>query len=117
MGHCSVRNSTYSDERWQYFVKADGAGALRANRFICLNYVESSAIAVSTLNAADEPILSGENMTGFSSLTAHDMDDKIPHRLFLLPIHPERLSFDYGCIYPDLDNTRVLESDCHFKVV
>jgi hypothetical protein len=116
-GHCSVRNSsTYAHDRWQYYVNARGGlGSLKANRFICLNYVDSTAIAVSALNSENQPLLSGANLNGFTSLAAiTELENEKVDRIFLIPIHPERIEFTYRCIVPDLDNTRVLEKECNF---
>lgn len=117
MGHCSIRNNCiYSEQRWNYYVKADvGVGGLKANRFVCLNYVDSSAIAVSALNSDDEPILSGEISTSFTSPCSIQTLNKIVDKIFLIPIHPERLNFEYRSIFPDIDNTRLVEPDCIFR--
>jgi hypothetical protein len=115
--HCSVRNScTYGRDRWQYYVNAQGGlGSLKANRYICLNYVDSTAIAVSALNSDNQPLLSGANLNGFTSLQAiTELENEKVDKIYLLPIHPERLEFVYRCIVPDLDNTRILEAECNF---
>jgi hypothetical protein len=45
MGHCTTRDAIYSDKRWQHWVDPN-ANPSSCKTFVCLNYVDSTAIAV-----------------------------------------------------------------------
>jgi hypothetical protein len=45
MGHCSLRACSYSDKRWQHWVDP-AVQPKRVDTFVCLNYIDSTAIGV-----------------------------------------------------------------------
>jgi hypothetical protein len=121
IAHCALRKGIYVDKRWQHKVKIDG-GLLR-DRFVCLNYVDSSPIVSSAFNSVGKVLLRRGDLSSFTanSLPNTDCyaapDNNILKTLYLIPIRPERLSLTYDTVIRDNDHTLVLEKDCIFRDV
>jgi hypothetical protein len=74
------------------------------------NFVHFSAIT-----AEGKPMLSSDDSTSFTPvagtlkhLYAYGAKNVLS-QLFLIPLHPERLSFQYGNVFEDEDGTKVFE--------
>lgn len=87
----------------------------KLNSFVCLNYVDSTAFLVSALDVNSRPIYKAET---YSSRNLQNNKDKmvisttsVLHRLYVIPMHPERMSFEYASIdlNKDVDATKVFE--------
>ncbi len=121
IGHCHLRESTYSAERWQHFVKPEQSAC--SDKFVCLNYIDSTAVAVCALNATSKVMFSSEDATSFTPLATATRDancyaqpnERVLDRLFLIPIHPERLKMEYGNVFEDVDNTRVWDNSLRLR--
>ncbi len=85
-------------------------------RFICLNYVNSTAIALSALDARDFPLLKSDYMASFTrAFTDNTKNIYAPHdailsSLYLIELHPERVGFDYDEVLEDKDGTKRQET-------
>jgi hypothetical protein len=119
IAHCALRDGIYSDKRWQHCV--DVRGALCSDRFVCLNYVDSSPIVSSAFNSDGKVLLRTGDMSAFTATSlpnphcyAASFNNILAH-LYLIPIKPERLSVTYDTVLRDADHTLVLEADCCFK--
>ncbi len=119
LAHCALRDGIYSDKRWQY--RVDVRGAMCVDRFVCLNYVDSSPIVSSGFNSDKKVLLRTGDMSAFTASSIPNPECyALPHNnilshLYLIPIKPERLSVTYDTVLRDADHTLVLENDCHFK--
>ncbi len=121
IGNCHLRDAQYSPERFQHYVKPERG--VCHDRYVCLNYIDSTAVAVCALNANSKVMFSSEDATSFTPLATATRDancyaqpnDRVLHRLFLIPIHPERLSIEYGNIFDDLDHTRVWDNSLRLR--
>ncbi len=122
VGHCVQRKPTYSDKRWQHFVHPT-KGVYKADSFVCLNYVDSTAIAVCALNATSKVMFTSHDTTSFTPVAtqqneryyAKGIEEEILAQLFLIPIHPERLNIEYGDVFADKDGTRVWEDSLRLR--
>ena len=81
-------------------------------RFICLNYVNSTAIALSALDSNDLPLLRSNYMTSFTraftdnTKGVYSSPDATLSSLYLIELHPERVKFEYDNILQDKDGTK-----------
>jgi hypothetical protein len=115
IGHCHVRTAFHSEKRWHHYVKP--VGAVESDQFVCLNYVDSTAIGICAVNVNNKVMFSSEDATSFTPLATATKDancyaqpnDMVLHRLYLIPLHPERLSIQYRNVIDDEDGTRVWE--------
>jgi hypothetical protein len=117
IGHCHLRKAFHSEERWMHYVKP--VGAVCNDQFVCLNYVDSTAIGLCAVNVNNKVMFSSEDATSFTPLATATRDancyaqpnDMKLNRLYLIPLHPERLSIEYGNVLEDEDRTRVWDNN------
>jgi hypothetical protein len=113
VAHCALRDGLYSDKRWQHSVNVDEA--IAHDRFVCLNYVDSSPIVSSAFNSAGKVLHRKGDMSAFAATSIPHpecyaaADNNILAHLYLIPIKPERLSFAYDNVLLDSDHTLVFE--------
>jgi hypothetical protein len=117
IGNCHLRQGFYSEERWQHYVKP--FGSVCSDQFVCLNYLDSTALGLCAVNVNNKVMFSSEDATSFTPLATATRDancyaqpdDMVLNRLYLIPLHPERLSIEYGNVFDDEDGTRVWEAN------
>jgi hypothetical protein len=117
IGNCHLRQGFYSEERWQHYVKP--VGSVCSDQFVCLNYLDSTALGLCAVNVNNKVMFSSEDATSFTPLATATRDancyaqpdDMVLNRLYLIPLHPERLSIEYGNVFDDEDGTRVWEDN------
>ncbi len=122
IGHCVQRKPVYSEKRWQHFVKP-AVGIVKADSFVCLNYIDSTAIAVCALNKDSKVMFTSHDTTSFTPTAtqqnehcyAKGVEEQKLAQLFLIPIHPERLNIEYGDVFTDKDGTRVWENSLRLR--
>jgi uncharacterized membrane protein YgcG len=124
MGHCHLRDAVYDKQKWQHFVKPGPVGGgvsgmgVCHEKFICLNYVDSTAVAVCGVNENNKVLFSSDDITNFTPLATVSTDancyaqptDHVLDRLFLIPLHPERMHMVYENVFDDIDGTRVWDN-------
>ncbi len=113
VAHCALRDGLYSDKRWQHSVNVDEV--IAHDRFVCLNYIDSSPIVSSAFNSAGKVLHRKGDMSAFVATSIPHpecyaaADNNILAHLYLIPIKPERLSFAYDNVLLDSDHTLVFE--------
>ena len=99
---------------------ANGKEPAAKKNFVCLNYVQSTAIGVSALSKVDGklvPHLSSQNFSSFTRAYT-DLNKSVYaplnaklHSIYLIKLHPERVNFEYASILKDKDGTKTREPD------
>jgi hypothetical protein len=109
-GNVVIRNTSYNKHRRHYHISP--IGSLNGDRkFVCLNNVCSTAIAVSVLDKNDVPLLHGSRVNNMAWARETDYiklapASAAPHVLYFLELHPHRVSYQYRSIEEDLDGTK-----------
>jgi hypothetical protein len=113
VAHCALRDGLYSDKRWQHSVNVNEA--IEHDRFVCLNYVDSSPIVSSAFNSAGKVLHRKGDLSAFTATSIPHPecyaaeDNNILAHLYLIPIRPERLSLNYDNVLRDEDHTLLFE--------
>eukprot|EP01034_Spumella_vulgaris_P023908 gene23908-30186_t len=126
----TFRKVKYDNERRHFHLDATSLQNLGvAQKFICVNYIDSTSVAVSPvatyqvrtdsgrLKTKLKPMLKPDGVQSFilySKVSSASKDCYAPrearlHALYLLELHPERVSFRYGNILEDTDGTKLWE--------
>ncbi len=114
LANCALRDGVYDEKRWQHSVSIID-DSLCPDRFVCLNYVDSSPIVSSAFNSAGKVLHRKGDMSAFTATSIPNPecyaapDNNILAQLYLIPIRPERLSLTYENILRDSDHTLVFE--------
>jgi hypothetical protein len=121
----TFRKAEYSEKRRHYSINAlTNANEVYGEKFICVNYIDSTALAVSPLCKSQHdnivrPMLKPVGVASFIASTdaARATDGVYARRnsaiteLFMIELHPERKFFKYDNILTDLDGTKVWEKN------
>jgi hypothetical protein len=143
----TLRRTKYNARRRHFSIPATWMGyQAKAQRFISVNYIDSTSIGVSAiskraLNAEEtkklkgkkgkekqketdsiaqrlySPMLKPEGAQSFIQFTdaskqssgSYAKQDAAIHELFMIELHPERVTYRYDCICPDSDGTKLWE--------
>ncbi len=81
--------------------------------FVCLNYVDSTSLAVSALDNVELPVFKSETYNSCSWTMGRDKinlsSSGVVDKLYFIPMHPERQTFWYGDVEKDDDGTKCFE--------
>ncbi len=113
-------------KNYHYYVSADDSESINTKqKFVCLNYVDSTAIGISAIHCPHGEFTLGVPMQ--KPQGEYRYSDYIPKgsvgkrngiyaeknadlsKLYMIELHPERLSVSYGTIKDDVDGTKVWE--------
>ena len=126
-GHFTTRATDFDDNRRHFRVNVGYAlSPAPQPRFISLNYVNSTAVALSGLAQNGLPLLKSDYLTSFTkAYTDKNKGIYAPSKtslyfLYFIELHPERVTFEYQSIWwddpddvmhrqIDADGTKVLE--------
>jgi hypothetical protein len=129
--NATFRKVKYDEERRHYCLEAVSLRAPASDqKFICVNNIDSTSIAVSAVSKVEEendatgkiktvfrPMLKPDGVQSFIQCHEASQASSVcyaPHKaklhaLYLLELHPERLSFQYENILDDVDGTKLWE--------
>jgi hypothetical protein len=128
-GNVTSRATKYEASRWHHKV-SDVTSLTLSVLFVCLNDVDSTALALHGLAVDKKFILKTNSKRGYNSI--QDLDDihkvyspRLPHdplnprqsrepilhNLFFIELHPERLKLKYGNVMDDVDKTKKRENN------
>jgi hypothetical protein len=110
--HESIVSRTHGDHR---YLDAKNKLSYDGQRlFISLNYVDSTALMLSALDNVDKPVFLSETYNSSSWSKSRDAinlsETNIVDKIFLIPMHPERVTYNYESIENDADGTKIFES-------
>jgi len=122
----TFRKAEISDKTYHHFISAEDSSIYCKQKFVCLNYVDSSSIAVSALGGEEnlkypmgrplmKPVDSMRFSDHFVNPLSHDTKSYAPKnaeltKLHLIELHPNRLKTSYATgVFNDDDGTRVFE--------
>jgi hypothetical protein len=134
----STRATNYVRNRWHHCIANVKHGSNTV--FVCVNDIESTALALHALDANDKFILKMNAKRGYNNIQDLEDINKIyaprlpppPHlrndedelqdskldpilaKLFFIELHPERLKLTYGNIRDDVDKTKQREDKSKF---
>jgi hypothetical protein len=145
----TVLKALYSAKRRHFYIPAASMPfKMDAQKFVSVNYIDSTSIGVSPVSTlpishiekktlkqsknraiqTDEdvvprmihrPMLKPEGTQSFIQYTdasiqssgAYAKQDALLSELYMIELHPERISYNYECIFPDLDGTKLWEKN------
>jgi hypothetical protein len=132
----TFRRAKENKKRRHYFIaKKDSSVNFdtikRVPKFMCVNFIDSTSIGVSVLSAAEKaatakkkrgkekfkPMLKPTGVQSFIQYTdatrqssgSYAKIDATMDEMFLIELHPERVSYRYDVIHPDNDGTKLWE--------
>ena len=131
-GNVTSRATKYEASRWHHRI-SDVTSRTLVVSFVCLNDVDSTALALHGLAAAKKFILKMNSKRGYNSIQDLDNVHKVysprlprdpedPNKsldpalntLFFIELHPERLKLKYGNVKDDVDKTKKWEESDKF---
>jgi hypothetical protein len=130
----TFREATYDAKRRHYSISAQSMGTYSSRqKFICVNFIDSTSIGVSPISLREEavqtkkgdvkiikhftPMLKPDGVQSFiqwtdaskNSSAFYARREATLHALYMIELHPERISYRYANIDPDTDGTKLWE--------
>jgi hypothetical protein len=128
----TFRETTYNAKRRHYYIGSRNMGEKfdrHIPKFVSVNYIDSTSIGVSAISFETRkttntntknvwsPMLKPTGAQSFIQYTdaskqssgAYAMKDSLISELYLIELHPERISFKYDKISTDIDGTKLWE--------
>jgi len=112
----SIHRSSVSEQRGKVHC-IDAASRVNSyngkEHFFCANYIDSTGLIVSALDSFDFPIYKSEAFSGRTYSNEKDQlrlsTTNVLSKLYLIPMHPERVTFQYDSVEKDENGTKLFE--------
>ncbi len=97
-----------------HYISANIGSYNQEKMYVCLNYVDGTALMVCPMDVLEVPICHSERYTNATFQNEKgkleiNNDCRSMNRLYFLPMHPERMGFEYRTVLNDEDRTKFIE--------